>query len=147
MQLATEYSCPKRNGIPALRQPAEESTKIRRLRHTAGRGAEDAYLQLEELHAIGRYIKSMNQYCVRYPDPIMQNMHCHIRALWNLSQEAAYQALQQGMRQTEICRIKQVLEDTEPRRRGHIFCLRKTQPTECHGSVSHPTFISTTYIA
>ena len=100
--------------------------------YTTGRGAEDAYHQLEELHAIGRDIEPMRQYCVRYPDPMMQNMHCHIRALWNLSQEAAYQALQQGIRHTEICRIKQLLEDTKPRSRGQVFCLRKTQPKEYH---------------
>ena len=74
----------------------------------------------------------MNQHCVRYPNTMMQNMHCHIHALWNLSQEAAHQALQQRIRHTEVGRIKQLLEDTELRRQGHIFCLRKNQPTKCH---------------
>ena len=132
LQLTTQYSCSKQNGRPAPRQPAEDASKIRRLRPTTGRGAEDAYLQLEELHAIGRHIEPVNQNCVRYPDPMIQNMHCHIRTLWDLSQEAAYQSLQQGIRYTEICCIKQVLEDTKPRWRGHIFYLRKTQPTKCH---------------
>ena len=98
----------------------------------AGRGAEDIYLQLEELQAIGRHIEAMNQHHVRYPDPMMQNMHCHIRALWNLFQEAADQALQQRIRHTEVCRIKQLLEDTKLRRQGHIFWPRKNQPTKCH---------------
>ena len=95
-----------------------------------GRGAEDAYLQLKELQAIKGRIEPMKQHCVRYPDTMMQNMYCHIRALWNLSQEVALQALQQKIRHSEVGRIKQLLEDTEPRRQGHIFCLRKSQPTK-----------------
>ena len=74
----------------------------------------------------------MNQHCVRYPDPLMQTPHYHLRARWNLSQEAVYQALQQRIRHTEVGFIKQLLEDTELRRQGHIFCLRKNQPTKCH---------------
>ena len=128
MQLPTQYSSTQRNCRSALRRLSEDDNKIRRLRQLAGRGAEDAYLQLEELQAIGGRIESMNQHCVRYPDTMKQNMHYHIRALWNLSQEAARQALQQRIRHTEVSQIKQLLEDTELRRQGHIFCLRK-KPT------------------
>ena len=62
----------------------------------------------------------------------MQNIHCHIRALWNLSQEAATVALQKKIRHSEGIPIKLLLEDTAPRQQGHIFCLRKSQPTNCH---------------
>ena len=100
LQLAKQYSCAQQNCRHALRRLAKHDSKIERLMQFAGRGAEDAYLQLEELHAIGRHIKPMNHHCVRYLDPMMQNIHCHIRALGNLSQEAAYQALQQGIKHT-----------------------------------------------
>ena len=36
------------------------------------------------------------------------------------------------MRHSEVGQIKQLLKDTEPRWQGHIFCLRKSQPTKCH---------------
>ena len=74
----------------------------------------------------------MKEHCARYPETMMQNMHCHIRALWNLSQEAAAEALQKNIRHSEVVRIKLLLEDTAPRQQGHIFCLRKSQPTKCH---------------
>ena len=55
------------------------------------------------------------------------------RERWNLSQEAATMALQKKIRRhSEGIQIKLLLEDTAPRQQGHIFCLRKIQPTKCH---------------
>ena len=130
--LATQYLSTQRNCKLSISPQEKEDNKIHRLREVGERGAEDAYLQLRELQAIEEHINPMKQHCARSPEIMMQNMHCHIRALWNLSQEAAAQALQKNIRHSEFVRIKLLLEDTEPRRQGHIFCLRKSQPTKCH---------------
>ena len=100
--IATQYSSTQINCRPVLSRLPKDYIKIRSLRQVAGRGAEDAYLQLKELQAIEERSEPTKQHCVRYPDTMMQNMHCHIRALWNLSQEAAHQALQQRIRHTDV---------------------------------------------
>ena len=51
-QLAKQYMCGKEEGRHAKRQSSEQIKLIKRLRQNSGRGAEDAYYQLEELHVI-----------------------------------------------------------------------------------------------
>ena len=70
----------------------------------------------------------MRHYCAPYPSRMMINMCCHLRAIWNLSQKAADLAFWQGIKHTEIERIKKLLQDTKPTIRGQIYCLRKSQP-------------------
>ena len=74
----------------------------------------------------------MRLYYTLYPEPMMRNMCCHLRDVWNLSQKAAELALHQGIKHTKIEQIKQLLKDTTPPPRGQIYCLCKTQLKTCH---------------
>ena len=83
--LAKEYLNIKGNDRHARKQTGDQAKSTVRLRKKAGRCAEDAYSQLEELKAIRKDIVSMRHCYVSYPSRMMSNMCCHLRASWNIS--------------------------------------------------------------
>ena len=82
----------------------------------------------------------MKEHCARYPETMMQNMHCHIRALWNLSQEAAAEALQKS---SELNYCLKTLHHFNKDK--YFVCTRVNLPNAT-GCASRLTCTSTTHI-
>ena len=112
------------------------SSTINKLKQNAGLGASDAYAQLLELGAIDGDVKSMTDHSCPYPEEFRSSMNCHLRALFNVSQQGANDAYGRGIRHTETDRIKNYCCRILPKE-GVFLIFAKTDPVCATGSQSH----------
>lgn len=112
------------------------SSTINKLKQNAGIGASDAYAQLLALGAIDGDVKSMTDHSHPYPEEFRSSMNCHLRAIFNVSQQGADDAYGRGIRHMETGRIKNYCCRILPKE-GVFFIFAKTDPVCATGSQSH----------